>query len=270
MGVVLDIFLEQTADPTLVYLTDFTGAYSAGNLTGWGAPNDDVAFVTSVTIGGTFRPYPCNAPALIIPPVTLMPSSEYPLPDYLWQEFQITPTLLALPSSNFCDGIYLFVYSVNTTVLSFTTSVIPPSDIGQIVTNFTTGKILGTLFSIVTGTDTSVITLINLTGYTISAGNVVLINGLQYETLIGGTPTMNTYTQDIQFYYTANSDCCLGNNLDKLDPFCRNCGDIDKLYVDGFITLMAGKSQAGCSMNNNALDTLFSFNKNFCNGCGCN
>jgi len=101
-----------TKAPNCSYLTinDNTGAYSANNLGGWGAPNYDISTVTSATMliqqrqsDGTF----VNTP--------IYPASVYnALPSNSMGSTNILASAVGYGTAGvFPDGIYLMTYTVN-------------------------------------------------------------------------------------------------------------------------------------------------------------
>lgn len=272
MSLELNVIAIQSSDNSIISIKDITGMQSSGNPNGWNGTNPNVSSVTSVTIGGTFRPYPSNSSPINIPTTELMPLPN-PLPYVLWQEFILTPSLVSFPMPTFKDGIYTLTYSVTTSQAIYTinsdTDYNVQFSVGDTITDLSTGKILG-IVSILT---TDSMTLNPATGNLVSIGDT-LTNGIN-NVVVPEASTFSfipaiVFTYIIQQLITSNSDCCLANNLAKIDPFCSNCGDTRELYCQSFITLMAAKSQVASQQNNSSLDSLFSFNTKLnCNNCGC-
>jgi len=260
----LDIILTQNDSNTQLDLKDITGSYSLGNLGGWGSPNVPVSTVTAVNLSGTFRPAPSNAPSVTIPTVELMPSSLYPLPYYLWQEFALTPSLLGLPTNNFEDGIYTLTYTVVTVTgtITFTLDGGAELVVGAILTDadgnqayiLTTNGTTTATYLVISGTLTDTAFTTNFA----ATGNITSVSGT--------TPIDYSTTQ--QFFITPNTDCCIGNKLSKIDPFCEcGCKDTEVLF-DKFMILMGSKAMCACTQNNSGLDAL-GYVQDYCAGCGC-
>jgi len=83
---------------TLISITDITGAYSAGNVGGYGTPNDASTNVTSAIVTITYPDATTQTED-----VTTQINAQAVLGDYIFTD--ITPTYTA-------DGIYTFLYTV--------------------------------------------------------------------------------------------------------------------------------------------------------------
>ena len=270
MGLTLEFSLSQSADCTKLNLTDNTGAYSSGNPNGWGAPNADLIDVISVYVAGTFRPYPCNAPAVNIPSTELMPSPNS-LPYSLYQEFILNPSMLGFLSTSFQDGIYTLGVTVNTSLYTITDSgsdfVAANWQVGDHVLDVTTGKYIGYIKSVTTNT----VVLYQPSGFIVSiSDHLATIHGALVLTAAMTTSfNNNAYPATIQQIITCNADCCLSNKLAKIDwASCCDCKEIDEACDGIFMPIMGAKAMAGASQNNSALDTLAKVAAN-CSGCGC-
>lgn len=109
MAVALNFDIFQDENNSVLIFQDLTGAYSASNTGGWGAPNELLSSVTSWSISIT---KPSSSTAIVITnPVGLPSSSNF--------EYEITATVLGYTTSNIEDGIWEVEYEVVTNTTTY-------------------------------------------------------------------------------------------------------------------------------------------------------
>jgi hypothetical protein len=266
------ITLTQTGSTNQLLLTDITGLGSIINPNGWNySSNPNLTDVVSIAINGTERPTPSNSAPIVIPSYTLMPTSLYPLPYLLNQQFIVTPADLGFTNPTFSDGLYQLNYVITTVTAQFGFHLSSGTfAVGDVLLDVTQGNIpIGTITSVTQALGSGTINVTSTYGNVVAVNdqftngsvtaNVFPIGGIHYTT--------NTYTATPACFNTMLADCCIGNGLRK---YC-NCNCPENVALNNaWMKLLAAKEMSQCFQYNSALDTLYDVEL-FCNssGCGC-
>lgn len=105
----LQISPSLSEDGKTLTITELTGAYSALNITGWGAPNYTTGSATIATIAISKRNSDGTYSSLPLSPINVYPT----LPSSVNGTVTITAAQAGLGTSGtFADGIYLITYTV--------------------------------------------------------------------------------------------------------------------------------------------------------------
>jgi hypothetical protein len=263
----LDILVQNSADCSQIFLSDDTGAYSLANAGGYGTPNIDVTDVGSAFLEGYYYQCDPNSPTNI-PSVLLFPTVANPAPYALNESFILTPAMLGMTSTNFPDGVYVLTYTVY--VGSPGTMSLDEGSPSLVVNDIITDESSGNKFLVLATNGTSTLTIVPLENIP-SPGRIVFgpasISGA--HGIVNTSVDYTSYTATATCYICCNSDCCMGQKLANIDPFCDcGCKETEKLF-DVFMVQMGGKAAAGCNKVNSAIDDLCFVNKNCSCGCGC-
>lgn len=105
MSLVLSFNICQANTCQSMTFTETTGAYSASNLTGWGAPNEATSDALAAYLYIT-------DPSGTVTTINLFTQTPAWPTTSSTQEYEITPSDLNQGSGNFTDGLYKFVYKV--------------------------------------------------------------------------------------------------------------------------------------------------------------
>ncbi len=250
--------IQQTANPNQWQLNDTTPLYSLGNLGGWGYPNDAISSVKSVYLNNcVFYNAPANGLVQNLGNIELMPSPNA-LPYVYLQSYTLTPSLLGLPSFN--NGLLTCVYTIQTNILTIADiSISFPSvfAVGDVITDVTSGKVLG------------VATIVSVGTLVLSGTGNIYTPGDELENQLGsiigtnnsatGIFTTNTYTYDIQFGNLSLVEWNMGNKLACIDlKECGcNCDKVEALFDNVMIPIIVANAQCGAAQNKAALNSIF-------------
>ena len=262
------ILVQNTDNKQQLNLFDITGVYSVANPGGFGSPNVTTAAIGSAFLSGEYF-ISNDVPPNIIPLTLLVPTEITPLPYELNESFVLTPSILNNNCTDFPDGLYILTYTLWTigTIVFTLGGGSPNLAVGDTLTdaNGNEGYVLTT-----NGTTTATFALVK--GITITATAFTATPSTANGTISSLSVAPVSYSTTQQFLVCPGADCCIGNNLGNIDPFCDNCNKLplDELW-DNFAILMGAKAAVGCTKNNQAIDDL-NFVDDWClkKGCGCN